>query len=195
MTIERRKIRGFTSAGMLCSAAELGLGEDHEGILRLDTDAAPGTPLLQVLPIGDVRLELDVLANRADLLSQLGVAREAAALTGVALEGPPELRDLPPVPAATSGEREASADGVTVRVENEGDCPRYAAAIIRGVRVGASPDWLVQRLAGVGARSINNVVDVTNYVLHGLGSRCMPSTCRSWRRARSSCDVRAPASC
>jgi phenylalanyl-tRNA synthetase beta chain len=82
---------------------------------------------------------------------------------------PPELRDLPPVPAATRGEREASADGVTVRVENEGDCPRYAAAIIRGVRVGASPEWLVQRLAGVGARSINNVVDVTNYMLHGLG--------------------------
>jgi phenylalanyl-tRNA synthetase beta chain len=169
MTIERRKIRGFTSAGMLCSAAELGLGEDHDGILALATDAAPGTPLLQVLPTGDVRLELDVLANRADLLSQLGVAREAAALTGVALEAPPELRDLASVPPATRGEREASAGGVTVRVENEADCPRYAAAVIRGVRVGASPDWLAQRLAGVGARSINNVVDVTNYALHGLG--------------------------
>ena len=169
MTIERRKIRGFTSAGMLCSAAELGLGEDQDGILTLSTDAAPGTPLLQVLPTGDVKLELDVLANRADLLSQLGVAREAAALTGVPLEPPPELRDLAAVPTATRGDREAAAGGVTVRVENEGDCPRYAAAIIRGVRVGASPDWLVRRLAGVGARSINNVVDVTNYTLHGLG--------------------------
>ncbi len=169
MTIERRKIRGFTSAGMLCSAAELGLGDDHDGILALDTEAAPGTPLLHVLPTGDVRLELDVLANRADLLSQLGVARETAALTGVSIEPPPELRDLAAVPPATRGEREASAGGVTVRVENAADCPRYAAAVIRGVRVGASPDWLVQRLAGVGARSINNVVDVTNYALHGLG--------------------------
>ena len=169
MTIERRKIRGFTSAGMLCSAAELGLGEDHDGILTLDTDAAPGTPLLQVLPTGDVRLELDVLANRADLLSQVGVAREAAALTGVPMEAPPELRDLVIVPPETRHEREVVAGGVTVRVEDASDCPRYAAALIRGVRVGPSPEWLVQRLAGVGARSINNVVDVTNYTLHGLG--------------------------
>lgn len=169
MTIERRKIRGFTSAGMLCSAQELGLGEDADGIMTLATDAAPGTPLLQIMPTGDVKLELDVLANRPDLLSQLGVAREAAALTDVPLGLPPELRDLPAMPAAVRGTREASADGVTVRVEDAEGCPRYAAALIRGVRVGASPEWLAQRLAGVGARSINNVVDVTNYALHGLG--------------------------
>jgi phenylalanyl-tRNA synthetase beta chain len=169
MTIERRKIRGFTSAGMLCSAQELGLGEDADGIMTLDTDAAPGTPLLDIMPTGDVRLELDVLANRPDLLSQLGVAREAAALTGTALELPPELRELAPVPSAVRGAREASAGGATVRIEDADGCPRFAAAVIRGVRVGASPEWLVQRLAGVGARSINNVVDVTNYLLHGLG--------------------------
>ncbi|HEX6631483.1 MAG TPA: phenylalanine--tRNA ligase subunit beta [Gemmatimonadaceae bacterium] len=169
MTIERRKIRGFTSAGMLCSPRELGLGTDHAGILELDTDAAPGTPLLAVLPVSDVRLELDVLANRPDLFCQRGVAREAAALTGVPLQLPPELRELPAVPAAMHGAHEATANGVTVRIEDADGCPRYCAAVIRGVRVGPSPEWLVGRLEGVGARSINNVVDATNYCLHGLG--------------------------
>ena len=169
MTIERRKIRGHTSAGMLCSARELGLGGDHEGILELHTDAAPGTPLLSVVPAGDVRLELDVLANRPDLFCQRGVAREAAALTGVALETPPELRDLPAAPTAVPGAREAASGGVAVRIEDAEGCPRYCAAVIRGVRVGPSPEWLVRRLEGVGTRSINNVVDATNYCLHGLG--------------------------
>ncbi|MGZ8411168.1 MAG: phenylalanine--tRNA ligase subunit beta [Gemmatirosa sp.] len=169
ITIERRKIRGFTSAGMLCSAQELGLGEDADGIMTLDTDAAPGTPLLDIMPTGDVRLELDVLANRPDLLSQLGVAREASALTETPMTLPPELRDLAPAPAAAGGAREASAGGATIRIEDAEGCPRFTAAVIRGVRVGPSPEWLVQRLAGVGARSINNVVDVTNYLLHGLG--------------------------
>ncbi|MHB1225206.1 MAG: phenylalanine--tRNA ligase subunit beta [Gemmatimonadaceae bacterium] len=168
-TIQRRKIRGFTSAGMLCSAAELRLGSDHAGILELQGDAAPGTPLLAVLPAGDVRLELDVLPNRPDLFCQRGVAREAAALTGVPLQQPPELRELPAVPAATTGASEATADGVTVRLEDTDGCPRYCAAVIRGVRVAPSPEWLVRRLEGVGARSINNLVDATNYCLHGLG--------------------------
>ncbi|HZF66626.1 MAG TPA: phenylalanine--tRNA ligase subunit beta [Gemmatirosa sp.] len=169
MTIERRKIRGFTSAGMLCSAAELGIGLDADGILPLDTDAPPGTPILQVLDAGDVRLELDVLANRPDLLSQRGVARELAALTGVPLQQPPELREVPGMPEPMRGARDASAGGVTVRIDDLEGCPRYCAAVIRGVRVGPSPEWLVQRLTGVGARSINNVVDATNYALHGLG--------------------------
>lgn len=168
-TIQRRKIRGFTSAGMLCSAAELKLGADHAGILELRTDAPPGTPLLQVLPAGDVRLELDVLPNRPDLFCQRGVAREAAALTGVPLRQPPELAEPPAVPRAASGASEATADGVTIRLEDTDGCPRYCAAVIRGVRVGPSPEWLVNRLAGVGARSINNLVDATNYCLHGLG--------------------------
>jgi phenylalanyl-tRNA synthetase beta chain len=169
MTIERRRIRGFTSAGMLCSARELRLGDDQDGILELDTDAAPGTPLLEIVSGGDVLLELDVLANRPDLFCQRGVAREVAAITGVALQLPPELRDLPAVPAATTDEREAAADGVTVRLEDAGGCPRYCAAVIRGVRVGPSPEWLVRRLEAIGARPINNVVDATNYCLHGLG--------------------------
>ncbi|HEY0779157.1 MAG TPA: phenylalanine--tRNA ligase subunit beta, partial [Gemmatirosa sp.] len=169
LTIERRKIRGHTSNGMLCSARELGLGDNHDGILTLATEAAPGTPLLRVLPIGDARIELDVLANRPDLLSQRGVAREVAALTGVPLEAPAELRAAPTLPKATTGERAAAADGVSVTIDDADGCPRYCAAVVRGVRVGPSPEWLIRRLEGVGARSISNVVDVTNYALHGLG--------------------------
>ena len=169
LTIERRKIRGFTSNGMLCSSRELGLGAEHDGILELHTDAAPGTPLLDVLPAGDVRFEFDVLANRPDLLSQRGMARELSALTGVPMRTPPELHIPAAVPAAVTGAHQAGAGDVTVRIESLDDCPRYCAAVIRGVRVGPSPQWLVDRLAGVGARSISNVVDATNYVLHGLG--------------------------
>jgi phenylalanyl-tRNA synthetase beta chain len=169
ITIEKRKIRGFTSNGMLCSAAELGLGDDHDGILELQTDAAPGTPLLDVLPAGDVRLDVDVLANRPDLLSHLGLARELSALTGVPMRTPQEIADLPRVPAAAQGVREASGGGATVRIEDAEGCPRYCAAVIRGVTVGPSPDWLRERIEAVGGRSINNVVDATNYCLHGLG--------------------------
>ena len=169
LVIEKRKIRGFTSNGMLCSARELGLGDEHDGILALDTTAVPGTPLLEVMPIGDVTIELDVLANRPDLLSQHGVAREASALTGITIEKPEELRDLSAIAAPVSGAREASSGGATVRLEDAAGCPRYTACVIRGVTVGPSPAWLVQRLDGVGARSINNVVDVTNYMLHGFG--------------------------
>jgi phenylalanyl-tRNA synthetase beta chain len=169
ITIERRKIRGFTSAACSAPRWSWGSAPTTRGSSRSRPDAAPGTPLLDVLVAGDVRLELDVLANRPDLLSQRGMARELAALTGVPLAAPPELRALPPMPTAVRGAGEASASGVTVRVEDVDGCPRYAAAVIRGVQVGPSPEWLRERLDGVGARAINNVVDVTNYVLHGLG--------------------------
>lgn len=169
LTIERRKIRGHTSNGMLCSARELGLGDSHDGILTLATDAPPGTPLLDVLPLGDARIELDVLANRPDLLSQLGVAREVSALTGVPMQTPPELRETRTPAEAAAGAPETTAEGVTVRVDDAEGCPIYCAAVVRGVRVGPSPEWLVRRLEGVGARSINTVVDATNYALHGLG--------------------------
>jgi len=172
LVIARRKIRGAVSNGMLCSARELGLGEEHDGIYTLETDAAPGTPLLQVLPIGDVRLDLDVLPNRPDLLSHLGVARELSALNGIPLRMPSELPALPEndsVGASVFGEKEAMADGVTIRLDDTASCPRYIGVVIRGVQVAPSPAWLVQRLASIGLRSINNVVDATNYVLHGLG--------------------------
>ncbi|MCC6243764.1 MAG: phenylalanine--tRNA ligase subunit beta [Gemmatimonadaceae bacterium] len=171
LKIEKRKIRGETSNGMLCSPRELGLGQDHDGIMTLDTTAAPGTPFLDVLSVADARLDLDVLPNRPDLLSHRGVAREIAALTGVAVRAWPET-DLPSVPAAASvhyGSSSVTASGVTIRVDDASNCPRYAAAIVRGVTVGPSPAWLVKRLESIGQRSINNVVDATNYVLHGVG--------------------------
>ncbi len=174
ITIERRKIRGQVSNGMLCSARELGLGEDHDGILALTTTAAPGTPLLDAMPIGDTRLVIDVLPNRPDLLSHQGVAREIAAATGKPLRvpvmpgGEPSAA-APAVPAPVRSERTGATDGVRVTVDDSADCPAYLAVVIRGVRVGASPPWLVARLAAVGVRSISNVVDVTNYMLHGYG--------------------------
>jgi phenylalanyl-tRNA synthetase beta chain len=169
LKIEKRKIRGETSNGMLCSARELKLSEEHEGIMGLSTDAPPGTPILQVLAsVGDAQLDLDVLPNRPDLLSHLGLARELSAVTGIPVQMPVEL------PKATSRDvtrhaREATADGVTVRVEDAANCPRFIGIVIRGVRVGPSPAFLRERLESVGARSINNVVDATNYAMLGLG--------------------------
>ncbi len=169
LTIEKRKIRGFTSNGMLCSARELGLGEDHDGILALTVDVPPGTPLLRAMPIGDTQLDVDVLPNRPDLLSHRGMAREVSALTGVMMQLPSELDGAAPMPATASGASSANAKGVSVTVEDSAGAPRYIAVVIRGVKVGESPAWLKERVESIGSRSISNVVDATNYVLHGLG--------------------------
>ncbi len=171
LKIEKRKIRGETSNGMLCSARELGLGEEHNGILTLETDAAPGTLLLDVLSAGDARLELDVLPNRPDLLSHRGVAREIRAITGAAFSPTPtqDFGDFAAPAHSQHDEHESSHNGVSVRVDDLVSCPLYIAVVIRGVKVAPSPSWLVQRLESVGVRSISNVVDATNYVLHGLG--------------------------
>lgn len=169
LKIERRKIRGAVSNGMLCSARELGLGVEHDGILELQVDAAPGTPFLQAMPAGDVRLVIDVLANRPDLLSHRGIAREVAAVTGKPMTLPAFEGDALPV---ATPRRAVAADAAAVRVQvDEGAAlaRRYMGVVIRGIRVGPSPDWLVARLESVGTRSINNVVDATNYVLWELG--------------------------
>jgi len=167
--IERRKIRGIVSNGMLCSAKELGLGENHDGILELELDAAPGTKFLSAMPVGDTRLVIDVGANRSDLQSHLGIARELAAITGVAWRLP-AIPDLAPAtPAARSAVGKGTTAGTDVRVDDNTHTRRYMAAVVRGVKIGPSADWLVKRLASVGLRSINNVVDATNYVLHELG--------------------------
>jgi phenylalanyl-tRNA synthetase beta chain len=166
MRIERAKLRGELSEGMLCSARELGLGQEHDGILELDTDAAPGTPLLQAVPLADHRLVVDVTPNRPDLLCHKGVARELAASYQApfrlpAIPGSQSL-DVPPSRRAASTGRVGS---VTITLEDGKDCPRFHAALLRGTRVGSSPAWLRQRLESVGVRSINNVVDATNYVM------------------------------
>lgn len=171
ITLEKRKIRGEVSNGMLCSAKELGLGEDHSGIMALDIEAAPGTPFLEAVAVGDVCFDIDVLPNRPDLLSHEGIAREVSALTGVAMQVPPELEYAPtlPDPTPACGATEAASGGVTVRIEDLEGCPQYMGVVIRGVTIGPSPDWLVRRLDAIGLRAISNVVDATNYILHGYG--------------------------
>jgi phenylalanyl-tRNA synthetase beta chain len=169
LKIEKRKIRGVVSNGMLCSARELGLGADQSGILALSVDCAPGTPFLDALPVGDARFEIDVLPNRPDLLCHVGLARELSALTGVPLQTPTELAALSLPAAPATAEREGNTGGVTVRIEDAEGCPRYLAIVIRGIQVGPSPDWLRDRLASLGLRSISNIVDVTNYFLHAYG--------------------------
>jgi len=168
--IERRKIRGEVSEGMLCSARELGLGQDHEGLLELSTTARPGTPLRAVLAVADDRLVVDVTPNRPDLLGHKGVARELAASFGVAFRLP-EIPGSPgpsaPAPRRVEGDR-GLAGGVTMAVEDPIGCPRLLGAVLRDVKVGPSPAWLTERIAAVGMRSINNVVDATNYVMFEL---------------------------
>lgn len=165
LVIERRKLRGEPSEGMLCSARELGLGDDHAGLLALDPTVAPGTPLTEVLGGPDHQLEVDVTPNRPDLLGHKGIARELALALGVPFRLPaiPDERtdDIPP--PTRSGD-EAEVGGVRLAIADRG-CGRFLAAVVRGVRVGPSPEWLVARLRGAGVRSINNVVDVTNYAL------------------------------
>jgi phenylalanyl-tRNA synthetase beta chain len=166
LRLEKRKIRGAISEGMLCSPRELGLGTDHEGIMALDIDAAPGTRFLDAVAIGDTRLVVDVLPNRPDLLAHEGLAREISAATGLPLEVPP----IPEGGLRGGGAAAGSAGpSVSVSVEDAEGCPRYMAAVVRGVTIGPSPSWLSARVEAVGARSINNVVDATNYMLHGFG--------------------------
>src|SRR6185295_14276825 len=135
----------------------------------LTVDAAPGTKFLDAMPVGDVRYEIDVLPNRPDLLNHVGLARELSALTKVAMRTPAELAKLKLPKKPKTAPRSGTTAGVEVRIEDLAGCPRYAAFVIRGVKVGPSPDWLRDRLQSVGLRSISNVVDVTNYFLHGYG--------------------------
>ena len=167
VTLEKRKIRGELSEGMLCSAKELGLGQDHAGILELDLTVPPGTPFLDATPIRDDRLIVDVTPNRPDLLGHKGVARELAASFGLPLRLPeiPGAELLDVAPAKRSEGAPVVLDGVRVALEDRLGCHRLLAAVIRGVKVGLSPAWLADRVTAAGMRSINNVVDATNYVL------------------------------
>jgi phenylalanyl-tRNA synthetase beta chain len=166
LRIEQRKLRGETSEGMLCSARELGLGQDGEGIWELETDAAPGTRLIDALPLSDHRLVVDVGPNRPDLLGHKGIARELSASYGVPFRLPPlpsaVATDVPRVRRVGNG---GEVGGVRAAIEDLEGCPRLLGAVIRSVKIGPSPAWLAQRLEAVGVRSINNVVDATNYVM------------------------------
>jgi phenylalanyl-tRNA synthetase beta chain len=148
------KIRGVASDAMVCSYKELGVSEEHEGIIILEDSAPVGTPLADFM--GDIVLELDVLPNMARCLSMIGVAREVAALTGQVF--------TTPAPAANAG-GETIEDKVRVVIEDAALCRRYAAALIRGVKFGPSPGWMQRRLIYAGMRPISNIVDITNYVM------------------------------
>jgi phenylalanyl-tRNA synthetase beta chain len=165
MKLDRARIRGEVSEGMLCSARELGLGEEHDGILELETNAAPGTPFLDAAALGDDRLLVDVTPNRPDLLGHKGIARELAASFGVPFRLPAipgGTTDIPP-PRRVGASGELA--GIRLALEDTDGCRRFHAGVIRGVRVGPSPVWLQRRLQAVGVRPISNVVDATNYVM------------------------------
>jgi phenylalanyl-tRNA synthetase beta chain len=153
-TLKPTTKRGVPSDAMLCSNAELGISDEHEGILLLEDSAPVGTPLADFM--GDVVLELDVLPNMARCLSLIGVAREVAALTGQGLRLPPQgvQAEGPPIEGQ-----------VSVAIEDPKRSARYAAMLLRGVKIGPSPGWMQRRLTSAGMRPINNVVDITNYVL------------------------------
>jgi phenylalanyl-tRNA synthetase beta chain len=162
--IKASKLRGQPSAGMMCSAKELQIGQDHDGIMILDPDAALGTPINELYADGDTVLNLEITPNRVDVLSHIGVARELAAKFGLEVKYP-EIKSS----AANESTGEPLIRGVEVSAE--ATCPHYTAICIKGVKVGPSPKWLKDALEATGQRSINNVVDVTNYVLH---ETCQP---------------------
>ena len=159
LTLERRKLRGQVSEGMILAEDELDLGTDHSGIIVLDDALEAGTPLADALPLVDDVLDLDPTGNRADLFAVYGVAREVAALFG---------GELQPMPG-----RDPQRDGdepVVIGIEDPKGCLRFVGRVIRDVGLGGSPLWLKARLRHAGVRSISNVVDVTNYVMLALGS-------------------------
>lgn len=158
--LKRTRIRGVESRGMLCSERELGLSEEASGLMELGPDLEPGTPLAGVLGLDDWRLALELTANRGDMWSHIGVARDLQPVLGRKLVRPESA-------PAESGPEIGSL--TSVAIEDPDGCPRYMARVIEGVKVGPSPSWLVERLHSVGQRSINNVVDVTNYILFELG--------------------------
>lgn len=156
--LKAAKIRGVVSEGMVCSEKELGLSEDHTGILELPPQAPVGAELREYL--GDAVLDLELTPNRPDCLSIIGVAREVAALTGAPLT-------VPPVEYVDDGTPVESLMKVTI--EDGADCHRYCATVVRGLHLGASPDWMQARLKACGIRPISNVVDITNYVMLEYG--------------------------
>src|SRR6184192_1885944 len=153
--IRKSKLRGVESEGMLCSPIELGLGEDASGLLILSPDAKVGAPIGDLFP-ADTILDVEITPNRGDLLSHFGLAREIAALTGKKLREPPRLRT-------------ADTTASEVKISASRECPFFSARKIDNVKVGPSPQWLRAKIESVGIRSINNIVDVSNFVMLELG--------------------------
>ena len=158
--IKKTKIRGEESIGMICAEDELGLSDDHEGIMILDNGLDAGTPLKELFGYEDIVFELEVTSNRADALGYLGFGREFAFMTDK------ELR-APEVVLEEAAER--TAGNIEIEILDPGACPRYCGRVIKNIKIGESPDWLKQKLLAVGLRPINNVVDITNFVMLETG--------------------------
>ncbi|MDX1775347.1 MAG: phenylalanine--tRNA ligase subunit beta, partial [Desulfobulbales bacterium] len=160
MQVKKAAIRGQESSGMLCSEKDLGISEDHTGIMELPDDTGPGQFLAEALSLRDTLIEVDLTPNRPDCTSVIGIAREVAGFTGGKLNLP-VTNELP----------ELTGAGVPFSVEvlDPEDCPRYAARLLKNVTIGPSPWWLRKRLLSVGLRPINNVVDITNLVMLEYG--------------------------
>ncbi len=160
--IKRSKLRGVASHGMNCSSKELGLSDDHEGIIILPEDAPIGMPYGEYLGLSDTILDLEITPNRPDCMSVLGLAREVGAMYNIPVCEPIyELEEARNKPDASTL--------VDVDIQDPKRCKRYTARIIKNVKIGPSPAWLVERITAAGGRSINNVVDVTNYILYLYG--------------------------
>lgn len=155
--IKKSKLRGVVSMGMNCSARELGIGGDHSGIMILPEDAPVGMPFGEYYGSSDTVLDCEITPNRPDCLSMIGMARE----TGAIFDRDYHV-ELPSIKVETG---RATADELTVAIADEGLCDRYVARIVRNVKVGPSPDWMVKRLNSLGIRPHNNIVDITNYVM------------------------------
>jgi phenylalanyl-tRNA synthetase beta chain len=160
LTLERRKVRGEISDGMILAEDEVALGTEHSGIMLLDRGPEPGTPLVDLLPLAEQVLLVESTGNRPDLLSVYGIAREVAALYDLPLAAMPGDQVPGPVPR----------DPVSIEIDDFEGCPRYVGRLFRGVTIGPSPLWLKARLLAAGMRPISNIVDVTNYVMLALGN-------------------------
>ena len=161
LKLRKAAIRGVESDGMMLSEKELGFETESPGIVVLPGDWLVGAPLADYLPVAEAVLEIEVTPNRPDCLSMYGMAREVAAASGLALAPPPVTE--PPTAGAPAG------DDIAVEVRDADLCARYGARVIRGLHMGESPPWLKARLTHAGMRPINNVVDVTNYVMLAVG--------------------------
>ena len=172
LKIKKSKIRGVESSGMICAEDEIGVGKSHDGIIVIDSEIAPGTPAASYFNVeSDFMLEVELTPNRVDAASHLGVARDLKALLACRYAEkkfsgfPPEVR-IESVDAFSPDRREGA---VEIKVEDSVACPRYSGVTIRNVEVKESPEWLKQLLISVGQRPINNIVDITNFILLGLG--------------------------
>lgn len=159
-TIAKAKLRGVESFGMLCSEKELGLSDDHSGLLSLPSTFKVGAELSEYYPDDDI-FEIELTPNRGDCLSLLGVAREVAAKLGL------PLKNTGIVPSEADGS--PITNSISVTIEAPAQCPRYCGRLVKGVRIGPSPAWMAQRLSDSGVRPINNVVDITNYIMLHFG--------------------------